>query len=380
MNRRTDEIFIFRKEDIRALPERPMRAGLFGKSLEDALQVLLEKYPEVIPGSQIDPSNEDPPRFVLLRREMPVAGWSLDHLFVDQYGILTLVEAKLIQNPESRRDVIGQIIEYAANAREAWGSGRIRQYAAEFWSEREQDLDDVLLRSFPEMEIEEFWNAVENSLVQGRIRLIIASDSIRPEVRRMIEYLNSEMQNAAVLGLELKVYGQHDDELVFVPRIVGQTQAIADRRTESETKKWGAHHLADAFGDFPTGKRQRLQQVLDWALERGCFLESRAQSPTFGLRGLSGDRIFSVSSSGQLYVYFEEDRFPGGIADRDRLLKELYSIDFLSPDILPDEVVSGRHTSKTLWELPDNNFEKLLDVLLNLIDSLRVMEFSAGSS
>lgn len=64
---------------------------------------MLEEHPAIIPGNQIDPTNEDPPRFVLLRREMPVGGWSLDHLYVDQYGVLTLVETKLLQNPESRR-------------------------------------------------------------------------------------------------------------------------------------------------------------------------------------------------------------------------------------------------------------------------------------
>jgi hypothetical protein len=83
-----------------------MREGLIGKTLEGALQTFLEKYPQIIPGKQIDPSTEDPPRFILLRREMPIGGWSLDHLYVDQRGILTLVETKLFQNPESRREVI----------------------------------------------------------------------------------------------------------------------------------------------------------------------------------------------------------------------------------------------------------------------------------
>jgi len=59
------------------VPARDMRTGFRGKSLEDALQTLLKNYPEIIPGSQIDPLNDDPPRFALLRREMPVAGWSL---------------------------------------------------------------------------------------------------------------------------------------------------------------------------------------------------------------------------------------------------------------------------------------------------------------
>ena len=68
----SDEIFHIRGGKFTSLPARTMRDGLFGKTLEDALQTLLVKHPQVIPGKQIDPSSDDPPRFVLLRQEAPV--------------------------------------------------------------------------------------------------------------------------------------------------------------------------------------------------------------------------------------------------------------------------------------------------------------------
>ena len=79
----SDEIFRIENGSCDALPARSMREGFLGKSLEDALQALLEENPNLIPGKQIAPSSELPPKFVLLRREMPISGWSLDHLFVD---------------------------------------------------------------------------------------------------------------------------------------------------------------------------------------------------------------------------------------------------------------------------------------------------------
>ena len=56
------------------MPVRPMREGLFGATLEDAFQKLLERYPEIIPGKQIRPGAEDPPRLSYLggRRQFPV--------------------------------------------------------------------------------------------------------------------------------------------------------------------------------------------------------------------------------------------------------------------------------------------------------------------
>ena len=79
---------------------------------------------------------------------MPIGAWSLDHVLVDQRGILTLVEAKLIANPEARREVVGQIMEYAANAREAWSGGRLRERATEFWQQRGRQVEDVFREQF----------------------------------------------------------------------------------------------------------------------------------------------------------------------------------------------------------------------------------------
>jgi len=72
MPNRSDEVFHFNGAKLTPMPFRSMREGLFGKTLEDALQTFFENYPQIIPGKQIDPGSDDPPRFVLLRREMPV--------------------------------------------------------------------------------------------------------------------------------------------------------------------------------------------------------------------------------------------------------------------------------------------------------------------
>jgi len=233
----SDEIFILKGDQLEPLPMRAMREGLLGKTLEEALQLFFEKYPQIIPGKQIDPGSDDPPRFILLRREMPIGGWALDHLFVDQRGILTLVETKLFQNPESRREVLGQIIEYAANALDYWGGGKIRERATEYWKTKGKDIEEILKNEFaPEIDVDAFWQTVEENLKAGRVRLVIATDELRTEMRRMIEYLNREMENAEVLGLEAKFYGSEADALVLAPRLVGQTQSAIDRRSSSERK------------------------------------------------------------------------------------------------------------------------------------------------
>lgn len=48
------EILCLSEEKIAARPVRPMRVGLFGTTLEDALQNFLERYPENVPGNRFD--------------------------------------------------------------------------------------------------------------------------------------------------------------------------------------------------------------------------------------------------------------------------------------------------------------------------------------
>ncbi len=102
---------------------------------EDILQVLLARYPDLLPGDQITPEN--PRRWLLVKREMEVPGeereggrFSLDHLFLDQDGIPTFVECKRASDTRTRREVVAQMLDYAANGIEYWSIDQLRQAAA----------------------------------------------------------------------------------------------------------------------------------------------------------------------------------------------------------------------------------------------------------
>ena len=87
---------------------------------EDHLQDLLARFPGVLPGDEFDPIT--PRRWLLVSREAGIPGekdggdrWSLDHLFLDQDGVPTLVEVKRSSDTRLRREVVGQMLDYAAN-------------------------------------------------------------------------------------------------------------------------------------------------------------------------------------------------------------------------------------------------------------------------
>lgn len=89
---------------------------------EAIFQSLLARYPNLLAGGQIDPQN--PRRWLLVRREVGIplveggGDWlAVDHLFLDQDGIPTLVEVKRSSDTRLRREVVGQMLDYAAKVR-----------------------------------------------------------------------------------------------------------------------------------------------------------------------------------------------------------------------------------------------------------------------
>jgi hypothetical protein len=147
----------------------PMTATPY--ATEDVLQALLARYPDLLPGDQIDPEN--PRRWLLVSREMGVPGdegetgrWSLDHLLLDQDATPTFVECKRASDTRGRREVVAQMLDYAANGIEYWSMDRLRQAAAETATKAGKSLDEEIRRLLgnQDAEVEPFWQRVEENL------------------------------------------------------------------------------------------------------------------------------------------------------------------------------------------------------------------------
>src|SRR5690606_6393716 len=120
-------------------------------------------------------------------------GW-LDHLFLDQDGIPTLIEVKRSTDTRIRREVVGQLLDYAANAVLHLPVEIIRS-RFEMRCEREgRSADDELLGLLGvDSEPEAFWTQVQDNLRVGRVRMVFVADVIPVELRRIVEFLNVQM-------------------------------------------------------------------------------------------------------------------------------------------------------------------------------------------
>ncbi|MDD5451568.1 MAG: hypothetical protein PHT49_06685 [Desulfovibrionales bacterium] len=245
---------------------------------EDMLQGLLEKYPDLLPGDQIVPEN--PRRWILVAREMGIPGdesevgrWSLDHLFLDQDGIPTFVECKRSSDTRIRREVVAQMLDYAANGIEYWSMERIRQAATETAQAQGVVLDEKILELLgndrADTDIEHYWKTVETNLREHKVRLIFVADSTPKELRRLIEFLNEEMMHVEVLAVEIKQFQREDThgQKALVPRVIGLTESA--RSTKDISSSRTQHTTQEAFLEAcPPDIREFFQNVLDTAQQQ----------------------------------------------------------------------------------------------------------------
>ena len=241
---------------------------------EDMLQTLLATYPDLLAGNQIDELN--PRKWILISREFSIPDkettqgrWSLDHLFLDQDGIPTLVEVKRSSDTRIRREVIGQMIEYAANAVSYWAIDKIRLHYETRCEELGLDPDQELMDNLQiELEYEDYWEKVTTNLNTGKIRMLFIADKIPFELKQIVEFLNEQMNPAEVLAIEIKQYvGQQQKTLI--PRVFGQSSKIQQKKSRKKKRKWDEPSFLAALKEREGEEAANTaKDILSWGKER----------------------------------------------------------------------------------------------------------------
>jgi hypothetical protein len=242
-------IYIKRGSALIEMTEQPYDA-------EDVLQGLIAEHPDLLAGEE---DGEQRKRWLLVRREIGVGDepdaasrWSLDHLFLDEEGVPTLVEVKRSADTRIRREVVGQMLDYAANAASYWAVDRIRDAFESSRHDAGRDPDaDLAAHIGPDEDPERFWQEVATNLQAGRLRLVFVADTIPRELRRIVEFLNEQMTRTDVVAVEVRQYvAVGTDMVTLVPRVIGQTQAARDTKRAAGARarnRWTERDLLDGL-------------------------------------------------------------------------------------------------------------------------------------
>jgi len=191
---------------------------------EEWLQEILANEPDILPTASID-SIYSP--LLCIGREIPVASGYIDNLYISPKGYIVIVETKLWRNPEARREVVGQIIDYAKDLKD-WNYEQLNNMYKLINNSDKGIFEAMVTQDLLNVENESaFIDTTEKNMKLARFLLMIVGDGIREGVERMTEFLNETPNMQYHLALcELEVYDLGCDERLVVPQLLTKTKVI----------------------------------------------------------------------------------------------------------------------------------------------------------
>lgn len=245
-----------------------------GKYDEGWLQGLLYKHPELIPAGEIEPVFGPP---IPVARELPTAVGPADILCVSPAGYLTLVETKLWKNPQARREVVAQIVDYAAQL-SRWSYDELNEAVRRRRPELKSSnpLHDVVAEQLDVADETTFVDTVTRNLRAGRFLLLVIGDGIHESVEQLAEVFANVPQLGFALALvEIGLYRMHDaerpGETLFVqPSVVTRTREVVRAVVELRVPAT-AESVAITVSKEPPGELTPRSKITE-----GAFYEALA--------------------------------------------------------------------------------------------------------
>ncbi len=212
--------------DNRAQVLLPVRLGQKpdedGGRREAFVQNLIHDHPSLIPMAEIEPAFSP---LISVCKELPTPAGYLDNLWITPWGGLVLGEAKLVRNPQARREVVAQALDYARGIAdwtyddlEASVRVALKQPELTIWS---------LVQAETDLEEDQFVDAVERRLRTGRLLLLIIGDGIQEGVEALTAHLQLHAGlHVGLALLDLSLWHGVDGGLIVVPRVPMRTVLI----------------------------------------------------------------------------------------------------------------------------------------------------------
>ncbi len=198
---------------------------------ERFLQDLLSDHPELLPVRDV---RDDVGSLLCIGREVAVSSGAIDNLYLSTEGYPVIVETKLWRNPQARREVLSQTLDYIKEVVQ-----RDFEWFAQQWklySQQHENLaGDLLsrLNDFSDDEIDEQFivDRVNRALSRGDVIAMIVGDGIETRLQELVAHLCKDSSHLryslALVELACYQFGNQDgDGILVVPRIVHDVQPV----------------------------------------------------------------------------------------------------------------------------------------------------------
>lgn len=196
-----------------------------GSVSEADIQAIVHNHADCLPIFEVDALFADA---IAICRELQTPAGLIDNFLVTPTGLPIIVECKLWRNPQGRREVVGQILDYAKEL-SRWSSSDLQREVTRClkWKQEGDPISRILQDAGFKINEIEFNDNLTKNLRRGRMLLLVVGDGIREGVEAITEYLQSHIGLHFSLGLvELPVFLLPDGQRLVVPRVLARTTNI----------------------------------------------------------------------------------------------------------------------------------------------------------
>ena len=270
---------------------------------ETELQDLLANSPSLVPVNEI---REEASPLVVAIREFGLPGsGNTDVLSFSADGDIAIIECKLAANPESKRKVIGQILEYGAYL---WGM-TYEEVDQRVYRLRGKSLADLVAESVSDLgwDEENFRSGVKLALENGAFVLVIAVDEMNEELSRTIRFLNGCGNPAfSFNALEMRRFQSSDTE-ILVPDLHGPSGS--GPKPTSGRKKWTEEQFFDVLQELPSETIEIVKNLYEWSqtVADRVWFGTGTGTGSFTFHYLKDGKtvsVFSIYTSGYLCLNY----------------------------------------------------------------------------
>jgi hypothetical protein len=283
---------------------------------EADIQKLVHAYPVCLPIAEIDAMFSGP---VPICTELNTDAGAIDNFMVTPSGLPLLVECKLWRNPEGRREVVSQILDYAKEL-SRWSSSDLQRVVRQRLNTRDGNpLLEMVRAVHPAVNEMQFNDALTANLRRGRFLLLIVGDGIREGVEAIAEYLQVHAGLHFSLGLvELPIYTMPNGDRLVAPRVLVRT-TIVTRHVVALPDGYVLQEAEDPANEIEIERSFWKEFLDDLKLDDPEQLKprpSRVGFITFSLpAGSSWLTVYRVFNHGEVGVYLSSFRnSPGDYA------------------------------------------------------------------
>jgi len=189
------------------------------------IQELIFEHPDCLPISDIDESYNP---LVPVCMELSTLAGPLDIFMITPNGDIAIIETKLWRNPESRRKVVAQILDYAKEISK-WSYSDLQREINKKLKTKGNHIYQIAAKKYPNQILNEidFVDSISRNLRLGKFLLLIAGDGIREGAKEIAEFLKkSAGLNFALAIIEMPIYKLADNSLILLPRTSLKTVEI----------------------------------------------------------------------------------------------------------------------------------------------------------